>query len=286
MSPEIRGSWDQLWSDVDALRSTIGRSHAVNVNASRLREQAQDVVQLYFREVRPELLSVRIGEEELRSTDGEMQALLQLAQGRNAKTSYVRVLRNIGQRRSPLTALRERRLGEMSMRSPQGAGGYSDTEQRILGTLRAMLPDASGSYEQAIIDLGGRTRVSWRGTAVEFREVVREVLDHLAPDDDVMEEPGFSLERDRIAPTMKQKASFVLRSRDLSGTSRRAPQDAIAVIDELTASFVRSTYERGSASTHGAPEKPEIERLKMYVDTVLIELLATEPQAGLSSTPR
>jgi len=79
---------------------------------------------------------------------------------------------------------------------------------------------------------------------------------------------------------MRQKATFVLRSRGLSQTSRRAPQDAIAVVDERTASFVRSTYERGSASTHGAPEKNEIERLKMYVDTVLMELLETEPRAS------
>ncbi len=85
---------------------------------------------------------------------------------------------------------------------------------------------------------------------------------------------------------MRQKAGFVLRSRELSGTSRRAPQDAIAVVDELTASFVRSTYERGSASTHGTPEGREIERLKMYVDTVLMELLETQPRAGLSSTSR
>jgi Predicted pPIWI-associating nuclease len=277
VSPENREAWDQLWSDVDYLRSGIGRSKAVNVNASRLRGQAQEVVQLYFREVRPELLAIGIGEEELRSTDGEMQALLQLSQGRNVNTSYVRVLRNIGRQHFPLAALRERRLGEATPLSPPGTGAYGDTERRILATLKAMLPDAAASYEQAIIDLRDPTRRSWRGTAVEFREVVREVLDHLAPDDEVKKEPSFGLERDRIAPTMRQKAGFVLRSRDLSGTSRKAPQDAIGVVDELTASFVRSTYERGSASTHGAPEKREIERLKMYVDTVLMELLETEP---------
>lgn len=275
MSPDDRDPWDQLWSDVEALRSAIGRAQAVNVNASRLRSEAQGVVHLYFREVRPKLLELRIGEEELGATDGEMQALLQLAQGRNAKTSYVRVLRNIRRCRSQLAAFRERRLSEAAVRSPQATGVYSDTEERILGTLKAMLADAAASYEQAIIDLRSGTRVSWRGTAVEFREVVREVLDHLAPDDAVMNEPHFRLERDRIAPTMRQKASFVLRSRDLSGTSRRAPQDAIAVVDELTASFVRSTYERGSASTHGAPGKQEVERLKMYVDTVVMELLET-----------
>jgi Predicted pPIWI-associating nuclease len=271
-------SWDELWSDIDTLRSAIGRSHAVNVNASRLRRQAQRVVQVYFRHVRPELLGLGIGEQELLSPDGEMQALLQLAQGRNAKTSYVRVLRNLGHQRAPLAALRERRSGEMAVGSPRSPR-YGDTEHRIVTTLRAMLPDAAASYEQAVMDLRGPVRVSWRGTAVEFREVVREVLDHLAPDNDVMDEQGFRLERDRIGPTMRQKAAFVLRSRGLSQTSRRAPQDAIAVVDELTASFVRSTYERGSASTHGVPTTDEIERLKMYVDAVLMELLETEPRA-------
>ncbi len=108
-----------------------------------------------------------------------------------------------------------------------------------------------------------------------MREVLREVLDHLAPDDVVAQEPGFKLERDRIAPTMRQKATFVFRSRGLSTSSRRAPQDATAVVDELTAAFVRSTYERGSASTHGSPSRDEVEKLKMYVDTVLMELLET-----------
>jgi hypothetical protein len=275
VSPENGESWDRLWSDLDALRTAIARSRAVNVNAARLRQQAQALVQLYFREVRPELVGIGIGEEELQAADTDMQTLLRLAQGRNVKTSYARILRDISPQRSSLAALRERHLGEAMV--PQAlSAGVGGTERRILRTLQVMLPDAAASYEQAIIDLRDATRRSWRGTAVEFREVVREVLDHLAPDDEVMNEAGFKLERDRVAPTMRQKASFVLRSRDLSATSRRAPQDAIAVIDELTASFVRSTYERGSASTHGTPERREVERLKMYVDTVLMELLETE----------
>jgi hypothetical protein len=268
-------TWDSLWSDVETLRSSIGRSEAVNVNAARLREQARGVVESYFRRVRPGLVRLRLDQLELEPTDAEMQALLRLSHGRNAKTSYMRVLRTLGRLQVSLADLRERRLGEAGAGAPQGGNGsYSDIERRILATLEAMLPEAAASYDQAITDLRG-TRLSWRGTAVELREAAREVLDHLAPDDDVMSEPGFRLERNRDAPTMRQKARFVLSSRGLSATSRRAPQDAISVVDELTSSFVRSTYERGSASTHGGPERQEVERLKMYVDTVLMELLET-----------
>ncbi len=158
MSPENRESWDQLWSDVDALRSAIGRSQAVNVNASRLRGQAQEVVQLYFRDVRPELLAVGIGEEELRSTDGEMQALLQLVQGRNVKTSYVRVLRNVGRRRAPLAALRERRLGEAAVLSPRGTGGYGDTERRIPGSAPDIPSSARSCPQAAPVEGSRKTR--------------------------------------------------------------------------------------------------------------------------------
>lgn len=276
MNSSERETWDRLWSDLEALRSGIGRSQAVNVNAAGLREHAQRVVQRYFRQVRGELVASGFTERDLEEIDGGMQELLRLSHGRNAKRSYVRVLTSLSRIRPSLAGQRERRLSEAGASASAGSAlGYGSVEHRILATLTEMLPDAASSYEQVVIDLADGARLSWRGTAVEMREVVREVLDHLAPDDAVAEDPGFGLERDRMAPTMRQKAAFVLRSRGLSSSSRRAPQDATAVVDELTASFVRSTYERGSASTHGAPSREEVERLKMYVDSVLMELLET-----------
>lgn len=268
--------WDEFWANYDDLRSGIGRSSAVNVNAARLTQEANQVVQRYFRQVRPNLLSLRIEPQELESLDHGMHDLLRLAQGRNARSSYVRILRNIGRQRSQMASLRESHLGEAVARgAPSHSEAHSETERQIIGTLRTMLPNAGASYQQGILDLKAGSRLSWRGTAVELREVLREVLDHLAPDADVMSEPTFKLEKDRFGPTMKQKAAFVLRSRGLSETDRRAPQDAIGIVDALTASFVRSTYERGSASTHGAPAREAVQRLKMYVDVALIELLQT-----------
>jgi hypothetical protein len=265
--------WDQLWAEAEGLRSAVGRSSAVNVNATGLRDQAQELVQLYFRQVRPGLLDLGIEEQALGVADDAMQSLLHLAQGRNAKASYVRELRRLGGERLQLASARERLIGVASRESPHSVPAMGAAERRIIETLGVMLPAAAKSYEQAIIDLGDEARVSWRGTAVEMREVVREVLDTLAPDEDVMGQPGFKLEKERAAPTMKQKATFVFRSRAVSANSRKAPQDATAIVDELTASFVRSTYERGSVSTHTSPNRSEVEKLKMYVDIVLSELL-------------
>jgi hypothetical protein len=67
---------------------------------------------------------------------------------------------------------------------------------------------AANSYRQALDDLTNGNRVSYRGTAAELREGVREVVDHLAPDDAVTKATGFKLEKDRSRPTMKQTARF------------------------------------------------------------------------------
>jgi hypothetical protein len=58
--------------------------------------------------------------------------------------------------------------------------------------------------------------MSWRGPATDFRESLRETLDHLAPDSAVKAEPGFKLEQNTSGPTMKQKVRFILKKRGVS----------------------------------------------------------------------
>jgi hypothetical protein len=125
-----------------------------------------------------------------------------------------------------------------------------------------------------------------RGTAVELREALREVLDHLAPDDEVVKVPGFRFEGDQTRPTMRQKARFVLRSRRYPDTTAKAPEDAASVIDELVASLVRSVYQKGAFTTHVASARASLRQLKMYVDTVLAELLEVHgtPNEALQPT--
>lgn len=81
----------------------------------------------------------------------------------------------------------------------------SETERAIYETLQRMLPAASTSYEQALRDISHGGRVSWRGTATELREVLREVIDHLAPDDQVVGSAGFQLEAGQKQSTQRQK---------------------------------------------------------------------------------
>ena len=147
------------------------------------------------------------------------------------------------------------------------------TERRILQTLDQLIPSAARSYKQALVDLGGSDRDSYRGVAHELREALRETLHHLAPDGEVMAERGFVLEAGQSRPTMKQRATFILRKRELSAEARQTPELATTMIEEISASLARSTYERGSRGAHGVGSAKEVRQMKMYVDAVLAELL-------------
>lgn len=60
-------AWAEWWRRLDALKAALGRL-ATNVSSARLREDARDVVQLYFRQVRGQIEALGI-EPEKRSVD-------------------------------------------------------------------------------------------------------------------------------------------------------------------------------------------------------------------------
>jgi hypothetical protein len=146
-------------------------------------------------------------------------------------------------------------------------------DRRIVEILQRLVPSASFSYEQAILDDAGPKRRSYRGPATDLREALRETLDHLAPDKDVTSQPGFKLERDMKYPTMKQKVRFVLRKRGLTRTLSETPENAVDSVEATIGSFVRSVYNRSSVSTHTPTDRNEVLRVRDWVRIVLCELL-------------
>jgi hypothetical protein len=238
-----------------------------------VRAAAKGAVQDYFRGARPQLNELGCDPEKVDSLDTLMQRLLRLANGRNRRQSYLQVLRDSRDLRLSLEAERELHLGEQLAGTSATESQLSDVERQIIETLHRMVPSAAQSYEQALRDLGAGGRLSYRGTANDLREALREAVDYLAPDEDVMGATGFRLEEGQTQPTQKQKVRFILRSREQSITAARAPEDAISLVEELTASFARSVSQRTSISTHVAKERQEVMRIKQYVDTVLVELL-------------
>ncbi len=272
MNATANEHWDIFWTKIDALYVSLAKSKAVNVNTKATHDDSRELVQHYFRSVRPELGALGISDNILETIDNPLQELLRLANGRNKRSSYRKVVRILRNERTKIELERERLLGRESGKV-EVVLSSSGVEKQILTTLQTMIPSAALSYLQATQDLKDRPRISYRGTAVELREALREVLDHLAPDDVLLKTEGFKLEKNLTRPTMKQKARFILRSRGLGSTALSSPQDAVVRVEEGTASLARSVYERGSVSTHVATTREEVLQLKLYVDGVLAELL-------------
>jgi predicted pPIWI-associating nuclease len=106
-----------------------------------------------------------------------------------------------------------------------------------------------------------------------LREVLRDVIDHLAPDEQVINSSSFQLEEALQHPTQKQKVRYVLRARRSSSAARNVAEASLQTVDEAVATLARSTYQSGSASTHVGASSKEIRNLKHYVDALLAELL-------------
>lgn len=157
--------------------------------------------------------------------------------------------------------------------SDEPVRALSGDEQRIVSTISELVPSAARSYRQALDDLTAAGRISYRGTAAELREALREIIDHLAPDEAVENEPSFRLEDGMTHPTMRQKVRFVLRSRGLAKRKTEPAEKLTEKVDEITASLFRSIYVHASQNTHASPTLDEVRRLKRYVDTVLTDLL-------------
>lgn len=253
------------------LRSQVSRLRVTQVAASVIRDKARGVVDGYFRTDRP-LFITEFGDASLfGGIDDLMQQLLRLAQGRSSRTRYVEVLTALDREWRDVEVrliARARPLIGEPLRRPE--------QEAIAKTLEKVCPPSALCYRQALTDLDAGTRTSWRGTASELREALREALDTLAPDDAVAASPGFKLEANLTSPTMKQKARFILKSRRWSESKRKQMEDAVDIVDEKVGNFVRSVYGGSSSSVHTAPTKRDVQSVLRFVETCFVELLELE----------
>ncbi len=260
---EVLTALELLSKSVTKLTSFVKAVRSKLVPTEKVERIARSIADVYFGSIHSELQAVQHRAGLADEIEFVIGAILQLSSEPREKSAY------LGQVKELRPYLQEAMIDVMKARGVRRLV-LSDTERGILTTLEKMLPTTASSYEQVLQDIAAGKRVSWRGTGSELREVLREVMDHLAPDGDVMAAQGFKLELDLKRPTQRQKVRFILKAR------RRAVGVAEASVDafeEGIAKLARSTYERGSATTHATTDATEIRRLKNYVDALLVELL-------------
>jgi hypothetical protein len=264
--------WSDLLSQLEALKREVTAHGAATVGRQSTRDHARAAVQQYFRLTRPHLSALAFTDGELARLDEQMQQILQLANAVSPRTTYMKAIRTARRLLDEIELTREMRLGLRVSSGPGNEGQRSLVEEAIIHTLTQLVPGAALGYQQAIRDIADDNRLSYRGVASELRETVREVLDRLAPDAD-MRAAGVRVEQGQQGFTQKQKVRHILRSRGLTENARKAPEESVRLIEELTASLARSVYVRGSISTHTTSPREEVRQLKLYLDGVLGELL-------------
>lgn len=152
-------------------------------------------------------------------------------------------------------------------------GDLSPDESKLLKVVEHLVPSAGISYRQALSDLRDDKRISFRGPALELREVLREILDHMAPDPAVIGVSGFRLESGRSGPTMKQKVRHILKPRGDGKTKAGSPEDSVNAVDAIVGDLTRSAYDLGSLATHVASERRQVVKVKRYIEAVLHDIL-------------
>ncbi len=258
----------QLIADIETFGASLRRGTAVNVNDQSSKERAIELTAHYFNDVRPYVVAVT-GESEIQlAHDALWQQLVRMAHGNNARKTYIKT---IGKIRKELRDFNVSALAKPLAQTRQGT--TSREENLILSTLEAIVPSAAASYRQGLSDLAQEERLSYRGTAAEFRESLRETLDHLAPDAEVMAQDWYRPEDDENKPTMKQKTRYVLTSRERNKTQRLSADKMLGLIEELSGEVMRAVYNRASLATHVHQSRKEVTKIKRYVDTMFFDLL-------------
>lgn len=256
-----------LLADLERERKGLNAVKSPQLHAATARASLRKLAEQYFSDVRPALDTMTGPTEHRDGVDAAMRDLLALCHKHGSVAKYRDLLR---------TAKRHLiHLDTGLISGGQESTHRTQADINIVTTLRALLPSAAASYEQALIDLSQASRASWRGPATDLREALRETLDHLAPDADVQAMPGYKAELGAHGPTMKQKVRHILKSRGQSKIASATAEDATAGVEAAVGSFVRSVYTRSSVSTHTPTDKQEVLRILDLVRVVLGELLET-----------
>lgn len=252
-------------SECEKLYKSFSRIKSKQVQSTDLKDTTKTFVKGYFDKLKP-LLEGRGFDTS--TTDSTMLSLIKATNSSTSTSIYKKLMKEV---KRQLVEYESSPEYYSPTKKPESG---SQNDQKILSTLEQAVPEAAKCYKQVLIDLNDNNRESYRGTASEIRECLREVLDFFAPDTDVTATKGFKLEQGTTKPTMKQKVHYILKNRSLGKTEIKTPEEATNIVDDGIAKLARATYDRGSLSAHTDNKgKTEIIQLKMYLDTVLCELL-------------
>jgi hypothetical protein len=264
---------DEFTDSLASLQEMFQKKSSKKVNTDEEKNAIRAVVGTWFRTFRPLFLKLLGSPETLEPVDTCLQNLLRLATNKSARSSYLSMIQKT--RRifkdnllAPLTKAYWEQLPQMSS---------FDYHDGVANKLEAMAPSLRDSYEQVISDLSSNTRKSYKGSANELRELLREVLYRLAPDDAIRKQSWFKSAHPNDATSIKityaERTKHILRLKGKGEAFTEPVETYTEAVEDRLGRVVRSTYNRASASAHTHQAKEEIQAQLRYMNALFLELL-------------
>jgi len=262
---------------LERLISTISRNKCKTLYTANDRNRLRSFVGAWFGVYRPSFITLIAEEESFLVIDELMQTLLRLASENSSCRTCKRVC--ISMKKDFSDSLLVVLSRAYWSHAPESAPAGKDRE--VARKLKVLDNDLAESYEQVVEDLTQMNRRTYRGTAAELREVLRGVLDRLAPDNEVKSADWFKQAKQKGTsknenPTMSEKTKFIMRKRGSGSAATEAAESYMSSIEERLGHVVRATYRRASNSTHSGAEREELSQQLRYANALLAELLPRE----------
>lgn len=145
-------------------------------------------------------------------------------------------------------------------------------DPKISAALKKIAEPLANSYLQIIADFEDETRLSWAGTAHEIRELLRKILEQLAPAQDVEVQAWYKQESGISGPTQKQRVKHILTNQGGDSKQQKVAQD-IELIEDKIGILVRDVYGRASDAAHRSKSKAEAFKILRYFEAFAYDLL-------------
>ena len=249
---------------LEALGKTVNRRRARHVNTEDERLQVRALVTTWFETVRTTVVSAGLPEGSVHDVDNVLRECMELTLGRTERGRYTATIRRASRA--------FKRLVVLPMSTLASQHGLDTGSQWVAERLRTIAPELAAGYEQIHRDLQETGRLSFRGTANEVREILREVLARLAPDSEVAARPWYRSVDGRSGPTHQQRARYILERRGAEQSKREVAERALSVVEEGVAKLCRDIYSRSATASHTSQDQEEIRRLLGYLDAVVRDL--------------
>ena len=165
-----------------------------------------------------------------------------------------------------------------------------ESQLEILARLRNLDEALEQGYRQVLEDGESTHRVSYKGTANELREVLRGVLNKLAPKE-LVEKTDWhkksrgqaktkeERERGPTRVTQVEQVRYILKERNKGSKEVSSAEETMERVEEILGRLTRAVYGRASDASHRSKDRSEIIAALRYLDALLLELLP--PQTSM-----